>query len=403
MSQKIKSVKAKQILNSRNNPTLEVEIKSEHYSVIAGVPSGASKGKLEAVAIDVNQAIQNVNNVIGPQLIGKNSEKQKEIDDFLIELDGTENKSNLGANAIVGVSMAIAKLGAKSKNIPLWKHISQLSESEPFVPFACFNIINGGAHANNDLDIQEFMIVPQVNSFAKRFQIAKDTYQSLATIIKGDFGNSVEMGDEGGFAPPISSIDEAIGLILKSASFANTKKDIRLILDCATSQFQEGDRYLLEGGSLTREELLNLYTEMVNENPIMGLEDPFGEDDWQGFKMLFNQLGEKISIIGDDLLVTNPARIREGAEKTACNSMIIKINQIGTVSEAIEAVKLARSFSWKTIVSHRSGETLDDFIADFAVGVGSDFIKSGAPATPFRLAKYNRLLEIEEEIINNKI
>ena len=416
MNQKIKSIQARQILNSRNNPTIEVEIKSEDFSVKAGVPSGASKGKLEAVAIDVEQAINNVNSVIAPQLIGKNPEEQKEIDDFLIELDGTDNKSNLGANAIVGVSMAIARLGAKSKNIPLWKHISQISESEPFIPFACFNIVNGGAHANNDLDIQEFMIVPAHSAsrnvagrpadnlvFAQNFQVAKDVYQALGTILKGDFGNNIEMGDEGGFAPPISSINEAIGLISKAIDFSDHRNEIEFMLDCAASQFQEGDKYLIEGGSLSREELLDVYSGLVAENPIIGLEDPFGESDWQGFKMIFNKLGEKINIIGDDLLVTNPARIREAAEKTACNASIIKVNQIGTVSEAIQAVKLARSFSWKTIVSHRSGETLDDFIADFAVGVGSDFIKSGAPATPFRLAKYNRLLAIEQEIMSSEV
>ncbi|MEA3453283.1 MAG: enolase [Patescibacteria group bacterium] len=397
---KIQSIEAKEIKDSRGNPTIEVEIKSGDFLVKAGVPSGASTGKLEAKVIDVAQAIKNVNEIIGPQLIGKDPCEQKKIDDFLIELDSTENKSNLGANAILGVSIAVAKLGAKINNLSLWQHISNLSEIESHIPFACFNIINGGAHAENDLDIQEFMIVPQHKLFSENFQIAKDIYQSLENTLKGKFGE-ITIGDEGGFAPPISSINEALNLITQANERIDADSEkTKIILDCAASQFEDNSKYQIEKFLFSKEELLNFYSDLISQYPIIGLEDPFEENDWQGFQLAYNNLGDKVTIIGDDLLVTNPKRIKEAAEKTACNGAIIKVNQIGTVSEAIEAVKLAKSYSWKIMVSHRSGETLDDFIADFAVGVGADFIKSGAPATPERLSKYNRLLEIEKEIIN---
>ncbi len=415
MNQKIKSITTKEIKDSRGKPTIEVEAGKEDFFVKAGVPSGASRGKMEAKAIDTAQAVKNVNEVIGPQLIGKDPCEQKEIDDFLIELDGTEDKSNLGANAMVGVSMAIAKLGAKAKNIPLWQHILSLTSPSPSfssspsqqegediggggvkIPLACFNIIEGGAHAKNDLVIQEFMIVPQEKTFAQNFQIAKDIYENLSNILKSKFQN-LEIGDEGGFAPPISSVYQALDFI-KEAS--KEIKRIKIILDCAASQFQKQDGYMLQNHVFDKNDLIAFYRDLFDKYPIIGLEDPFGEEDWQGWQLIFNQLGGKIIIIGDDLLVTNSKRIKEADEKTACNGAIIKVNQIGTVSEAIEAVKLAKSFDWKIMVSHRSGETVDDFIADFAVGVGADFIKSGAPAKPERLSKYNRLLEIEQEISN---
>ena len=411
MDQKIKFIEAKEILDSRGNPTVEVEAKSEIFFVKAGVPSGASTGKLEAKAIGVPRAVKNINEIIAPQLIGKNPCEQKNIDDFLIELDGTDDKSKLGANAIIGVSMALAKLGAKVKNTPLYKHIFHISHfasetseigTQTLMPKAAFNIINGGAHSQNDLDIQEFMVVPQGEMFARNLELAKDVYQNLQILLKSKFRN-IEMGDEGGFAPPISSTKEALDLIMEAAlrSSSIDKGKLKLVLDCAASQFQKNDKYELEESYFTKEELLNFYTGLISKYPIIGLEDPFGENDWQGFQLMFKQLGDKIIIIGDDLLVTNTKRIKEAAEKTACNGAIIKVNQIGTVSEAIEAVRLAKSFGWKIMVSHRSGETLDDFIADFAVGVSADFIKSGAPATPERLAKYNRLLAIEQEMLGS--
>ena len=406
---KIESIQAKEIKDSRGKPTIEVEARSGDFLVKAGVPSGASTGKLEAKVIDTVKAIKNVNEIIGPEMIGKDPCEQKKTDDFLIGLDGTEDKSNLGANAILGVSMAIAKLGAKTKNIPLWHHISQCLEVQPpnmqppSMPLAAFNIINGGAHSENDLDIQEFMVVPQNESFAENFQVAKDIYQSLGNTLKGKFGE-IEIGDEGGFAPPISSVKEALDLIIQAIErIDGSLEKTKIILDCAASQFEEDGKYQIGDSIFSKQELLNFYSDLISKYPIIGLEDPFEENDWQGFQLVYGKLGDKIVIIGDDLLVTNPKRIQQAAGKTACNGAIIKVNQIGTVSEAMEAVKLAKSFSWKIMVSHRSGETIDDFIADFAVGVGANFIKSGAPATPERLSKYNRLLAIEQEIINNKI
>ncbi len=408
---KIKSIQAREIKDSRGKPTIEVLANSQEFSVKAGVPSGASTGKLEAKVINIPQALKNINEIIGPRLINKDPSEQDKIDDFLIELDGTEDKSNLGANTIIGVSMAIAKLGAQTNDLSLWEHISQLawSKVEPHVairaaeiimPRACFNIINGGAHAKNDLDIQEFMIVPQNQSFAENFQNAKNIYKSLENSLKENFGK-IKIGDEGGFAPPIFLTKEALDLIAQAIrQIDGSLEKTEIILDCAASQFEEDGKYQIEDSIFSREELLDFYSNLISQYPIIALEDPFAENDWQGFQLVYKELDNKITIIGDDLLVTNPKRIKKAAEKTACNGAIIKVNQIGTVSEAIEAVKLAKSFSWKIMVSHRSGETLDDFIADFAVGVGADFIKSGAPAMPERLSKYNRLLQIEQEINN---
>ncbi|MBU1045736.1 enolase [Patescibacteria group bacterium] len=393
---------AQSILDSRKNLTIEVTAKTADFSVKAGVPFGASTGKLEAKVIEVPKAVKNVNEIIAPQLIGKDPINQKEIDDLMLEIDGTTDKSVLGGNAIVGVSMAVARLGAAVKNIPLYQHISQIGHWDLGIgnfkmPLPCFNIINGGAHAQNDLDIQEFMIVPQMNSFAENFQAAKDIYQSLEGILSRKFDN-LPIGDEGGFAPDISSAVEALNFLQEAAVKARlNKKEVDFILDCAATHFREGETYQLEDLLFSRDALLEFYSDLIVKYPIIGLEDPFAEDDWQGFQEIYSKMGSKIIIIGDDLLVTNPLRIKEAIEKTACNGAIIKVNQIGTVSEAMEAVKLAKTHQWKIIVSHRSGETMDDFIADFAVGVGADFIKSGAPAMPERLTKYNRLLLIEQE------
>jgi enolase len=390
---KIKSITAQTILDSRGNPTIEVTAETSDFSVKANVPSGTSTGKLEAKVLDVPKAVKNINEIIASQLIGKDPTQQKEIDDLLIEIDGTDNKSVLGGNAIVGVSMAIARLGAVVKNIPLYKHISQCLEVRPLniikMPRPCFNIINGGAHAKNDLDIQEFMIVPQMNSFAENFQAAKDVYQSLESILGKKF-DKLPIG--------ISSASEALDYLEQAIIKAGlNKREISFILDCAATHFQEGDTYQIQGLSLNREKLLEFYNDLIVKYHIIGIEDPFAENDWQGFQEIFNKVGDSVTIIGDDLLVTNSLRIKEAIEKTACNGVIIKVNQIGTVSEAIQAVKLAKDHQWKIVVSHRSGETMDDFIADFAVGVGADFMKSGAPVPLERLAKYNRLLLIEQK------
>jgi len=397
---KIKSITAQTILDSRGNPTIEVTAETSDFSVKAGVPSGASTGKLEAKVLEVSKAIKNVNEIIALQLIGKDPVQQKEIDNLLIEIDGTDNKSVLGGNAVVGVSMAIARLGAAVKNIPLYKRISEIVNCKLKIenfPISCFNIINGGAHAQNNLDIQEFMIVPQMNSFAENLQAGKDIYQSLESILSRKF-DKLPIGDEGGFSPDISSAAEALDYLEQAIIKAGlNKREVDFILDCAATHFQEGDNYQIQGLSLNREKLLEFYNDLIVKYHIIGIEDPFAENDWQGFQEIFNKVGDRATIIGDDLLVTNPLRIKEAIEKTACNGAIIKVNQVGTISEAIEAVKLAKEHQWKIMISHRSGETMDDFIADFAVGVGADFIKSGAPVPPERLAKYNRLLLIEEK------
>jgi len=390
----IKFLKAEEIKDSRGNPTLEVFIGTNKNSVSACVPSGASVGILEAKAIDVSQAIENIEKIIAPALIGKNPLNQVGIDNLLIDIDATPDKSKLGGNTMIGTSMAIARLAAQIRKVPLYRHILELlGQRGTTIPRPCFNIINGGAHAQNDLAIQEFMVVPKEDSFEKNLQIGKQVYKKLGEILKEKFGK-IEMGDEGGYAPPISSTKQAIEYILK----ADNKQETEIILDCAASQFYKPDIYFLEGEELNKNKLNEYYKNLVSAYPIIGLEDPMAENDWQGFQMIFRELGDKIIIIGDDLLVTNPARIQEAAEKTACNGVIIKVNQIGTVSEAIQAVKIAKQYRWKIIVSHRSGETMDDFIADFAVGIGSDFIKSGAPGPVERMVKYDRLLEISNEI-----
>lgn len=390
---KISLIKARKILDSRKKPTLEVLVFVDDFFVKAKVPSGASTGKFEAKVIDVDQAIKNINQIISPALKGKSPENQEEIDKILLSLDGTKNKSKLGGNTLVGVSMAVCRAGAKVKKIPLWKHIQEISgiEKEISLPTPCFNVINGGAHAENDLDIQEFMIVPQLLEFSENFNLAKKIYQKLKRLVLKKY-KKIIIGDEGGVSPQISKTREALELLNEATQgFQNFK----LILDCAASQFQKGKNYKIDGKVLSKKELLDFYSELISEYPIFALEDPFGEEDFEGWKLARKTL-KNVILIGDDLLVTNKERIELAKKENLCNGAIIKINQIGTVSEAIEAIKLAKSFGWKIVVSHRSGETNDDFIADFAVGIGADFIKSGAPAKRERLAKYNRLLKIDQ-------
>jgi enolase len=416
---KIKSIKAREILDSRGNPTVEVELETDFGKFLASVPSGASKGKYEAVELrdggkryhgmGVLKAVRNVNEIIGPKLIGKDPACQKEIDDLMIELDGTENKAKLGANAICGVSMSVCRAGAAAKNLPLYKHISQpfsyntnptAVENVLWVQSPCFNIINGGAHAGNELDFQEFMIVPQKNSFSENLQIGTEIYHQLKGILSKKYGKlATNLGDEGGFAPPIKFPEEAIELILEAAK--ELDYEIKIILDVAASQFFKEGKYKTKFGIFTNMGLLGYYEKLIKNYPILGLEDPFSEDDLEGWQNLMSNVKSQMSkliIIGDDLTATNPRRMKMAKEKNACNSIILKINQIGTLTEALEAVKLAKEFGWKIIVSHRSGETNDDFISDLAVGIGADFIKAGAPARGERVAKYNRLLKIEEEI-----
>ncbi|MDP2864259.1 MAG: phosphopyruvate hydratase [bacterium] len=408
---KIKSIKAREILDSRGMPTIEVELKTNLGKFLASVPSGVSTGKYEAVELrdedgrGVKKAIKNIERVIAPVLSKEDATCQKRVDDILIKLDGTKNKSRLGANAILAVSMAICRAGAAAKNLPLYKYISNLLIYEiNRVPNPCFNVINGGLHARNELDFQEFMIVPQKNSFSENLKIGTEIYHQLKKNLAKKYGKlATNLGDEGGFAPPIKFPEEAVELILEAAKKLNY--EIKIILDVAASRFFKNGKYKMKIGVFARDGLLRYYEKLVKNYPILGLEDPFAEDDLEGWKILssmnlrfISPLSSKLLIIGDDLTVTNTNRIKTAYSKKACNGIIIKINQIGTVTEALEAVKLAKSFGWKIIVSHRSGETKDDFIADLAVGIGAEFIKSGAPFTKERMAKYNRLLRIAEAL-----
>ncbi len=401
---KIKNIIAKEIEDSRGNPTVEVTVETgspfgaAQGRFVASVPSGASTGKNEALELrdadgkGVQDAILNVNDIIGPKLKGKNPENQKEIDELMIKLDGTENKSKLGANAILAVSIAVCRAGAGAKKQPLYKHIAELAGNKNLkLPLAIFNILEGGAHAKNGLDIQEFMVVPQKETFAENLVLCNRVFQNLKENIEKNYPSTgsgqVELGDEGGFAPQISKTEQAL-LMLKNAI---GQEDCKIALDCAASQFFSNGKYKIEGRELTRSELLEFYESLISNFPITLIEDPFAEEDWEAWKLISNLI-----IVGDDLTTTNVKRIKEAHNKNACNGVILKPNQIGTVSETIEACNLAKSFGLKTIVSHRSGETMDDFIADLSVGLSTDFIKSGSPAKEERMVKYKRLLEIEK-------
>jgi len=393
---KIKLIKAREILNSRCEFTIEAEVETEKGVFIASVPAGASKGKYEAKVIDPSKAVENIEKIITPELIGHDSIEQKKIDEILIKLDDTKDKSNLGANAILAVSMACCRAGASSRNLSLFQHIKGIKNWS--MPIPCFNILNGGAHAGNDLDIQEFMIVPQEKTFKENLKIGVKIYQILKQILNEKFGKSAtNLGDEGGFAPDIKKTEQALDLIMQASELAGYSEKIKIGLDCAATQFYKNDNYEIEGEK-NREELLEFYKDMANKYPILFLEDPFAEDDIQGFAEMM-KIGKPIeNIIADDLTVTNPEKIKMAKDKKLCNGMILKPNQIGTVTEAIEAGELAKKFGWKIIVSHRSGDTCDDFISDLAVGISADFIKSGAPARGERISKYNRLLKIEETL-----
>jgi len=413
----IKNIKAREILNSKGNFTVEVELETGQGVFHASCPSGASKGINEAVEIKASEAVKNVNEIIGPKLKRKNPLKQKEIDEIMIELDGTENKSKLGANAILPVSLAVCRAGAAAKKLPLYQYIkeiencklSRLKVEDPRfkesgkienwrMPRPCFNIINGGAHSGSDLEIQEFMVVPNREFFSENLRIGSQVYQELKKTLIKIFGKrAINIGDEGGFVPPISLEREALDLLKNTI---REYQNIEIGLDCAASQFYKNNHYQIDGTVFSQDGLMNFYQDLVESYPIIFLEDPFGENDWDSFQEITGKFGKKIIIFGDDLLVTNIERIKEAKKRGACNGAIIKPNQIGTITETLEVVRLARSFGWKIMVSHRSGETGDDFIADLAVGISADFIKSGAPARGERIAKYNRLLKIESQINN---
>jgi len=381
---KIKKGKAWKILNSRGEWTVEVMVETDKGVFFDSFPSGASKGEKEAVSVDVERAVRTLNEVVFLKLKEKEIKSQKEIDEWLIALDGTENKSNLGVNVIMPVSVVFARALAQTEGLKLWEYISSLTQFKSFtLPKPAFNLINGGVHGSTLLDFQEFMIVPQKQTIKESLEIASEVYQKLKKVL----GKNV--GDEGGFTPSFTSPERALQTLVQFSP-----EGTKIIIDCAANQFYTHNQYKMKFGVFTAEGLSRYYQNLIDKYPIIGLEDPFAEKDLNAWKNF--QPG--ICIIGDDLTTTNPQRIKKAKEENLCNGVVIKINQIGTLTEAIQSVNLAKSYGWKIVVSHRSGETNDDFISYFAVGVGADFIKAGAPARGERVAKYNRLLKIEEEI-----
>lgn len=404
---KIKNITGREVLDSRGNPTVEVDVILE--SGILGraiVPSGASTGEREALELrdggsrymgkGVQKAVENVNTIIKNAVIGMDSLNQKELDEKMIELDGTKTKSKLGANAILAVSMANLKAAALYEGMPLYKYIGNGSQ----LPIAMMNILNGGAHADNPLDIQEFMIVPQRDTMSERIRVGAEVFHHLKKILK-DKGMVTAVGDEGGFAPNIGSNEEALELIVEAIKDANYKpgEDVLLALDIAASELYDNGYYNIEGKKLNISELIAYYEYLVNKYPIWSIEDPVDENDWNGFKLITERLGNKIQIVGDDLFVTNKEYLQKGIDNKCGNAILIKVNQIGTITETLETIELAKKNNYKTIISHRSGETEDTIIAHLAVGLNLGEIKTGSMSRTDRICKYNELMRIEEEII----
>ena len=408
----ITEIKAREILDSRGNPTLEVDVTLENGSVgRAAVPSGASTGAHEAVELrdndqkrfkgkGVSKAIANVNHDLAKALVGTSSKDQENIDHKMIALDGTENKSKLGANAILGISLAVAKAAAICGGQSLFRYIG--GESARVLPVPMMNIINGGEHADNPIDIQEFMIMPiGAKNIKEAVRMGSEVFHTLKAELKSA-GLSTSVGDEGGFAPNISSTRDALDFILKSIEKAGYRagEDIYLALDCASTEYFHDGKYHLSGENkvLSSKENANYLAKLVKDYPIVSIEDGMSEDDWEGWKILTNELGNKIQLVGDDLFVTNPKRLKKGIDISCANSMLVKVNQIGTLTETLEAVDLAHSANYTNVMSHRSGETEDTTIADLAVATNCGQIKTGSLARSDRLAKYNQLIRIEEEL-----
>ena len=400
---------AREILDSRGNPTIEAEVfLDDGARGVAGVPSGASTGVHEAHELrdggeryqgkGVLKAVENINEKIADEIAGFEADDQRLIDQALIKLDGTDNKSELGANAILGVSIAAAKAAAESAALPLYRYIG--GPNAHVLPVPMMNILNGGAHADSGVDVQEFMIAPiGAESFAEALRMGAEVYHALKAVLK-DKGLSTGLGDEGGFAPSVDSTKAALDVIvdaIKKAGF-EPGKDVALALDVASSEFFKDGKYHFEGGEHTAEEMSKVYEELIDEYPIVSIEDPLQEDDWDGYTTLTAAIGEKVQIVGDDFFVTNPARLQEGIEKKAANALLVKVNQIGTLTETFDAVELAHRNGYRTMMSHRSGETEDTTIADLAVALNCGQIKTGAPARSERVAKYNQLLRIEQEL-----
>jgi enolase len=408
---RIESVRAREILNSRGEPTVEVESGlSDGALGRASVPSGASKGHYEALELrdggsrfggkGVLKAIANVNDKIAPAIIGLSALEQEAIDQTMIALDGTPNKSNLGANAILGVSLAVAHAAANHLHTPLYRYLGGVGAH--LLPVPLMNIINGGKHAEGSADFQEFMVVPTgAESFAQALEMGVEVYQALKVVLKKD-GHSTSVGDEGGFAPILSSNKQGVEAIISAIEAAGYKsgKDCFIALDPAASEFYRQGKYVLakEGLSLISEEMVDYYAELVSAYPIISIEDGLAEDDWEGWQLLNRRLGDRIQLVGDDLYATNRERLSRGISLKASNSILIKLNQIGTLSETIATIEMAKQAGWTVVISHRSGETEDTTISDLAVAVNSGQIKTGAPCRSERVAKYNRLLRIEEEL-----
>jgi enolase len=402
----IKSLKAREILDSRGNPTVEVEAFTRSGFGRASVPSGASTGTYEAVELrdggsrfhgkGVLKACRNVDSVLAPAVVGMDSRNLHEIDRKMISLDGTENKSRLGANAILGASLAVAKAAADTAELSLFKY---LNPDSYLLPVPLMNIINGGKHAGNSLAIQEFMVVPLgAKSMKDALRIGSEVYMELKKLLKDNYGPSaINVGDEGGFAPPITDSSTAFGSLIKAIKGAGyTENDVKIAIDPAATSFYGNGKYSVDGETLTAEALLVLYEKLVDEYPIISIEDPFEEDDYSSFVAITKSLGKKVQIVGDDIFVTNIKRFAKGAAIGAANSLLLKVNQIGTLTEAIEVAKYAFSKGYTVVVSHRSGETEDCYIADLAVALNTGQIKAGAPARGERISKYNQLIRIEE-------
>lgn len=406
----IEAIHAREILDSRGNPTVEVEVLLTDGAMgRAGVPSGASTGAFEAVELrdgdkaryqgkGVLQAVEAVLEVIAPEIEGLDATDQRLIDSVMLELDGTDNKSKLGANAILGVSLAVASAAAESAGLPLYRYLG--GPNAHVLPVPLMNILNGGSHADSDVDIQEFMVVPLgASTFSEGLRWGVEVYHNLKSVLQ-EKGLSTGLGDEGGFAPNLPSNRAALDLIMVAIERAGYKPgtDVALALDVASSEFFKDGAYQFEGKALTAAEMSAYYAELVADYPLVSIEDPLDEDDWEGWKTLTDTIGDKVQIVGDDLFVTNPERLSRGIESATANSLLVKVNQIGSLTETLDAVSMAQRAGYTTITSHRSGETEDTTIADICVATNAGQIKTGAPARSERVAKYNQLLRIEEEL-----
>jgi enolase len=411
----ILQVSAREILDSRGNPTLEAEVHTSSGWGRAAVPSGASTGEHEAIELrdgdkkrylgkGVKQAVENVNDKLGPAIIGMSALDQSTVDRRMLELDGTANKSKLGANSILGVSMAVARAAADTVGLPLWRYLGGIQAR--VLPTPLMNIVNGGAHADNGLEIQEFMIVPLgLNSFSKALRAGTEVFHALKAILKKE-GMTTAVGDEGGFAPRLASNEDALKRILQAIEAAGYTpgEDIALGLDCAASEFYgEDGKYTFDKKKVTAAELANIYVDLSERYPIVSIEDGFAEDDWDGWKLITDKLGSRVQLVGDDLFVTNKERLAKGIERKIANSILIKLNQIGSLTETLDTIRLAGTAAYTSIISHRSGETEDAFIADLAVATNAGQIKTGSLSRSDRIAKYNQLLRIADELGDEQV